>query len=708
MLIHDLGHVALRRGIRAAVGVPIAVGAAMWLLPGTPAAVIAAFGSVGLIATSDFGGTPRRRITSLLWSGLVGVFVITIGVAAGLNIVSAVLVTFLVGSVLAFSAVLHGSIASGAPAMTVIYVASTTIDVSFSKVSELLAGWLIGLAVSIPVVLLILPRRNTAPVRDAVSHALQVLSQVVSDRCTGKPVDISAVAESQERLLASYVGNPFRASGLNPRDRALIVLAGQIEGLHMAMLRRAAYLTPMSDQPVTRQLVMATSTALDDLASALSGDTSRIPTGLTVAELWQSQWEEATAVLANAQQSRGVRDVYDLFPDRAMAISTVRLVMLGRRVLGLPAEHYPSGGDQHTIPTPPVATSWGEIRAQATLKSPWGRLALRTGVGLSIAVLVVSLMGIAHGFWVVLGVIAILRFDSLTTVKSALLAIIGTFVGAAAGFGVLLVDFDHLAWLWVGLVVATFLAVWAQAAIGFVAGQAAFSMFVIIAFSIINWPPELRTATDRIVDIVIGALVSLIVAFLLWPRGVLRGMLGNISEAIRASNRLLREAVGEMVQGDVAVDGALLNESTGAIVRSQEVIDLSLTSSSPGASGFAHDLQRLIDDLRTPVVAGHLIADWARDRPPIAQVVPALRAPLEAELDAVTAVWEDVAQRVDGGTGALSPPTSDNLATIADITASLDLRQPVIADRAVAAVWTQAWLVMSRHAGESCTVPTRN
>ena len=58
--IHDPGHVALRRAIRAAIGVPIAVGVALLLLPGTPCGLIAAFGSLGLIATCDFGGSTRR------------------------------------------------------------------------------------------------------------------------------------------------------------------------------------------------------------------------------------------------------------------------------------------------------------------------------------------------------------------------------------------------------------------------------------------------------------------------------------------------------------------------------------------------------------------------------------------------------------------------------------------------------------------------
>ena len=106
--IHDPGHVALRRGIRAAVAVPISTAIALLVLPDSPAGLIAVFGTLGLVATSDFGGSTRRRFTSLLGAGLVGALTIVIGAAAGVTAVSAVIVTFVMGTVIAFAAVLHG------------------------------------------------------------------------------------------------------------------------------------------------------------------------------------------------------------------------------------------------------------------------------------------------------------------------------------------------------------------------------------------------------------------------------------------------------------------------------------------------------------------------------------------------------------------------------------------------------------------------
>ena len=706
--IHDPGHIALRRGIRAAIGVPLATGLALLLVPNTPGGLIAAFGSLGLIATCDFGGSTRRRLTSLLGAAAVGAVLICIGALAGLTLVSAVLVTLITGTALAFSAVLHGSVASGAPAMTVVYVAATTVGVSLDKAWTLLAGWGIAVAVAIPVSLFVLPRRNTAPVRQACARALLTVADAAEARAQGLALDIDALQGAQEDLQKSYLGNPFRASGFNARDRSLIVLVGQVQALLAAFARSRIYAAPACDRPQTRALSHRAAVGLREAAHALSQPDAPPPNGMAVAEGWQEQWNEATEVVADEKVgtvSDRAETVYSMFPDRATAISALRIIILTRRVLGAPAEDYPQS--PHVIPEPPVSEGRVELRAQASLGSPWGRLALRTGIGLSLAVLVVYITGLAHGFWVVLGVTAILRFDGLTTLKMAGQAVAGTFIGAALGYLILVLDMNHLAWLWIGLIIATFVAVWAQGAINFVVGQAAFSMFVIIGFSVLSWPPDLATAAQRVQDITIGAIVSVMIALLLWPRGVLRGMTSNVSAAIRASNRLLTEAVGAMVNGADRLDRSVLSETTGAILRSQEVVDLSLSSSNAGGAAFAYGWQCVIDELRTPTVAGHLLADWASDGPALADIAPALGGCLEKDLAVVTTAWSGVADEVDGQMPQQRPGDPPTLPAISREAAGLDLGARTVSDRVVATIWTHAWLLMSLHAAQVTVVPDR-
>ncbi|MFM8772517.1 MAG: FUSC family protein, partial [Actinomycetota bacterium] len=478
--------------------------------------------------------------------------------------------------------------------------------------------------------LFVLPRRNIAPVRGACARALIVVADAADARAEGRTVDTAALQRAQEDLQKSYLGNPFRASGLNARDRSLIVLVGQLQALLAAFARSNLYAMPPCSREQTRVLAHQAADSLRAASRCLADPSAPAPSGVALAQGWQEQWNDAIDVLTSGDEGGGdVNTIFSMFPDRATAIAAVRIVILTRRVLDAPAETYPD--KPHAVPEPPVSEGRVELRAEASLRSPWARLALRTGLGLAIAVLVVYITGLSHGFWVVLGVTAILRFDGLTTLKMAGQAVVGTFIGAAIGFLILVLDMQHFAWLWIGLILATFVAVWAQGANNLGVGQAAVSMFDIIGFSVLSWPPDLATAAQRVQDIMVGAVVSVIVALLLWPRGVLRGMIGNISAAIRACNHLLGEAVGAIVHGSDELDRRVLAETTGAILRSQEVVDLSLSSSNSGGAEFAYGWQRLIDELRTPTVAGHLLADWAGDGPPLATVAPALGTCLEAE-----------------------------------------------------------------------------
>lgn len=76
---------------------------------------------------------------------------------------------------------------------------------------------------------------------------------------------------------------------------------------------------------------------------------------------------------------------------------------------------------------PPVRSVTGGAccGCRLDLRSPWTHNALRTALGLTIAVLVVDLVGVEHGL-VLLGTISVLRFDASSTRKLAWRAIPAT------------------------------------------------------------------------------------------------------------------------------------------------------------------------------------------------------------------------------------------------------------------------------------------
>src|SRR5271156_6734022 len=81
-------------------------------------------------------------------------------------------------------------------------------------------------------------------------------------------------------------------------------------------------------------------------------------------------------------------------------------------------------------PTPPVRRG---RRGHVSFRSVWFRNSLRGAIGLALAVAVVELTDVEHGFWVVLGTLSVLRSNALGTGANALRAVGGTAIGFVVG-----------------------------------------------------------------------------------------------------------------------------------------------------------------------------------------------------------------------------------------------------------------------------------
>ena len=81
--------------------------------------------------------------------------------------------------------------------------------------------------------------------------------------------------------------------------------------------------------------------------------------------------------------------------------------------------------------------------------------------------------------------------------------------------------------------------------ISFAAGQAAFTLVVIILFNIIQ-PVGWKVGLTRIEDVAIGCGVSIVVGILFWPRGATAALGRALSAAFVASSAYLTDAVGRL------------------------------------------------------------------------------------------------------------------------------------------------------------------
>ena len=179
---------------------------------------------------------------------------------------------------------------------------------------------------------------------------------------------------------------------------------------------------------------------------------------------------------------------------------------------------------------PPAIAGWGgstklaqrlfvsRLISHLSFRSVWFRNAVRGAAALALAVGVVEVTNVQHGFWVVLGTMSVLRSNALGTGATALRAIGGTTVGFLAGSAIMIGVADHTVLLWVLLPFAVLVSGVAPSMISFAAGQAGFTLVVVILFNIIQ-PLGWKVGLTRIEDVAIGCAVSVVVGVLFWPRG---------------------------------------------------------------------------------------------------------------------------------------------------------------------------------------------
>ena len=178
------------------------------------------------------------------------------------------------------------------------------------------------------------------------------------------------------------------------------------------------------------------------------------------------------------------------------------------------------------------------------------RNSLRTGLGLSLAVAVTHVFPVQHGFWVVLGAMSVLRTSALTTTSTVLRALLGTVVGFVVGGGLILLVGTGPATLWVLLPLAILVAGFAPQTVSFAAGQAAFTVAVVILFNLMQ-PVGWQVGLVRVQDVAIGCAAALVVGLLLWPGSAAARVRHALAEAYGSTADLLGDTVRSSLTADV-------------------------------------------------------------------------------------------------------------------------------------------------------------
>lgn len=174
--------------------------------------------------------------------------------------------------------------------------------------------------------------------------------------------------------------------------------------------------------------------------------------------------------------------------------------------------------------------------------SVWLHNSVRAAVGLGGAVLIANLSGAQHSFWIVLGTLSVVRSNALNTGQNVVRGLLGTALGFVIGGALVAAIGANSTLPWVLVPVAIVVAGVAPA-LSFAAGQAGFTVTLLILFNIIS-PAGWRVGLVRIEDVGIGFGVSLLVGALFWPRGAVAALARALAEAYAECAAYLR-AVAE-------------------------------------------------------------------------------------------------------------------------------------------------------------------
>jgi uncharacterized membrane protein YccC len=629
---------ALRRAVRAALVLPISAGIGFAVGGGSQTPLFTIFGSVALLIMADFPGNRPARALAYAGLGVNGAILITVGTLVAPLPWLAVLTMFVLGVAVTFSGVVSEIVAAGQRATLLTFVLPACTPVG--SIPERLTGWVIALAVCVPAALFVLPPRHHDELRRHAAAVCRALADLLEGRADGD--DVGAAMQA---LRISFLGADFRPVALTPGSRALVRVIDDLGWLADRVSDGTGDMLGVMREPAVR--VLRDSAQVLSIAHPAQRETAR------------GDLAVALAVLRVVAQSRYREDLVEIFAEEhdATAVDVGRRLLdrrtisacthvIGRiigaaaaadarpvwaRVLGrqLPATGAADRMLSEVSALASITTGFWATRAVAVRNS------LRTGLGLALAVTVTQVFPVQHGFWVVLGAMSVLRSSALTTGTRVVRAVAGTAIGFVIGAVVIeVVGVDPVV-LWLLLPVVAFGSAYVPEVASFVAGQAAFTMMVLIIFNLIV-PTGWQVGLIRIEDVAVGAFVGVLVSVLLWPRGARAQVASAIDAAATAGATYLQAAVIRVTRGasEAATDRvrALGHEAMVASRTLDDAVRQYLSEHGGGAGEVRGPLVRSSNRAIRLRAAADLIADVV---PPPLAVYPQARKVLEAHAGAV-------------------------------------------------------------------------
>jgi uncharacterized membrane protein YccC len=549
--IEDPDRSSLKSAARAAIVMPAVFAFADNVVRQPQTTIFSAFGSFAILVLANFSGPPRARLVSYLTLAGTGVVLISLGTLCSRSPAAAAAVTAVVGFLILFSGVINRDLAAGSFAALLSFIISVNVPAPPSAIPDRLEGWALASVVGIAAAMLLWPPRPRGELRSAAARACAALADLLGAALSGDPVLVpSRAAEAREAVAAlrrRFVAPPYRPTGATGSAEALAFLIDELDWLQafvtsptgethvlardenrevmvvamLALRASAATLNGLDERPDLERLVRAREAVIE----ALVREVRELPAG----------WDDV-ALLSALEPSFRVHEL----SHTAWEVGANALLAAGSAP--------PDAEWARRIP-PSGPRGVAKVLAEhSRLRSVWFRNSIRGAAGLTIAVYVAQRASVQHAFWVVLGTMSVLRSNALATGSTILQAVAGTTVGIVVGVGLILAIGTDRPVLWAVLSFAVLLAAYAPTAISFAAGQAGFTVTVVILFDIIQ-PTGWKVGLVRVEDVAIGFGISLGVGLLFWPRGAGSALRESLAEAFARSADYLAATAKALARG---------------------------------------------------------------------------------------------------------------------------------------------------------------
>jgi hypothetical protein len=563
----DRGFAALRRAGRAALVMP-AMFALGDLVIGNPAfATFAAFGSFAMLLLVDFAGSMRARLQAQAALAVTGGAFVCLGTLASRSAWLAAVAMALVAFGVLFAGVVSSVLAGATTSLLLAFILPVSLPAPSAAIPDRLAGWGAASGAALLAVALLWPAPARDPVRGAAiagcrALAARLRAQVAYHRGGGsdpsaaeRDAAIARADDAVEALHAVFFATPYRPTGLSTAARTVVRLVDELRWLNTMVVQAAPHRHATTVDPRAGAVKTAAALVLERGADLLDAP-ERSPDALhaALAELRARLTElerGATLKLPAGDEVTAQQPMGDLISSldpsfRAQELSFV-VSQIATNIDWAAAAERRSWLDQLLGRQPAGlagALSAAQERAGAHVQrnSLWLQNSVRGAAGLGLAVLIANLTGVQHAFWVVLGTLSVLRSNALSTGQNVLRGLLGTVVGFVVGGVLVVLIGTNTTLLWLLLPPAVLFAGLAPAAISFAAGQAAFTLTLLILFNILA-PEGWQIGLVRIEDIALGSAVSLAVGLLFWPRGAGAALGEALAEAYADSANYLAGAV---------------------------------------------------------------------------------------------------------------------------------------------------------------------